>query len=179
MLIISLHSDHIVIVIVSIHRSFVMSVMSFLFLLFIPILILYYQYRISAELPSGEKKEAPVKFQVYPDGVEKPKPKPKEPTPPPMQPTGQAPESEYFQPSRNVTRNSSNATTATMMSEGDYSGTNKQYKTGGNNDRALSVLVGKGGDDGNKTKSGKPKGPPPKPKPKPSGPPPVPSDAIR
>ena len=152
--------------------------MSFLFLLFIPILILYYQYRISEELPSGEKKKAPVKFQMYPDGVEKPKPKPKEPTPPPMQPTGQAPESAYFQPKRNVTkgRNLSSATTATVMSEGDFSGANKGNNTG--NDRALSMLAGgQSVRDGNKTT--KPKGPPPVPKPKPKGPPPVPADALR
>merc|ERR1712154_181819 len=73
--------------------------------------VFYYQYRINAELPIGKKKEAPIKFNEK--AIVDPNPKQKkEPTPPPMEPTGKAPDSQYFQPKRNVTagKNAGNET---------------------------------------------------------------------
>eukprot|EP01084_Bolivina_argentea_P061671 112737_1 len=128
--------------------SFVMVVMSLLFLSAIFIFILYYQYRISAELPTGGKKDNPVKFNK--NALEDPNPKPqKEPTPPPVEATGQAPESEYFRPKNNVTVGGTTMSGVTV--EGN---TNTNNTTNKNNNR--------------------PKGPPPMPVPKPKGPPPVP-----
>ena len=141
--------------------------------------MLYYQYRISEELPTGKKKESPVKFQKYETGKEPPPKPPKEPTPPPMQATGQAPQSEYFQPTNIITPKQSIA--ATVYSEGDYSsGSNNKVTGKSQRDVALSMLA-----DGHDTnniinnnndavmvpppvpayaiESNKPKGPPPKP----------------
>ena len=71
------------------------------------ILTCYYQYGVSAELPTGKQKEPPVKFNKA--ALEAPAPKePKEKVEVEVAgPTGQAPASNMFQPKNNVTYNTS------------------------------------------------------------------------
>ena len=69
-----------------------------IFLLLVFVLIVYYQYGVSAELPTGEAKAPPVSM---PKREKKEK---KAPPPAPAEQTGKPPESAYFQPTKNVTK---------------------------------------------------------------------------
>eukprot|EP01083_Nonionella_stella_P021500 59597_1 len=119
--------------------SFVMVVMSLLFFLGIFVFILWYQYTINEELPIGEKKQSPAQFNKEsvseinfnadgPKSTTQGRPEPPKSTTQgrPEPPKAQAPESEVFQPKRNLT----------FMSEGDFTG------AAAGHDRALSMLAG-------------------------------------
>jgi len=127
--------------------SIAMVVLSLIFLSAIFILILVYQFRVSAELPTGEAKEPPIKI---PKRTKKEEAKPKEeekPTPAGQAGKAKAPNTGYFKPTRDVTPS-------------------------GNNGDAVEVVTKPSAPP--PKPQPKPAGPPPNPSAKPSGPPPVP-----
>ena len=84
-------------------RSVAFVVLSLIFLFGIFVVVLYYQYRVSAELPTGEAKEPPIKI---PKSTKKEK---RAPPPTPAEETGKPPDSSYFKPTNNVTNESAAA----------------------------------------------------------------------